>query len=141
MPSMRDWLPPRSRHPSRGSDSKLNRRPLSQLERLEDRTAPAIINLLPHPSSGEVNGAIFTHLHGLPGTGGSSFLAIREQPLVTGIEQGYNTDGALEFDTKEPTRAILLSEVPLVNVGGISYREFILERCKRSLCPPPSARW
>src|SRR5690606_34915539 len=43
-------------------------------------------------------------------------------------EEGYNTNARpLELQTKEPTRAILLSEVPRVNVGGVEYFEFTLD--------------
>jgi hypothetical protein len=42
-----------------------------------------------------------------------------------GTEQGYNTDGTLEFDTKAGnfTHAILLSDIPVVTIGGTNYWE------------------
>jgi len=53
-------------------------------------------------SSGELNGALFiwTDLdRSSTGTGViDSFVIIQHD----GVEQGYNTDGTLEFDTKEP---------------------------------------
>jgi len=44
-------------------------------------------------------------------------------------EQGYNTDGALEFDTKPGawTHAILVSDIPVVSVGGGLYWELFAD--------------
>lgn len=55
---------------------------------------------------------------------------LRVQGKITGGPQhGYNTNGALEFDTKASvnTHALLLSDIPIVTLGGISYREFLLD--------------
>ncbi len=77
-------------------------------------------------SSATVNGAIFQQY----GTGGGtgvidSFLRVQND----GTEKGYNTNGALEFDTKGGgfTKSIKLSAVPQVNIGGTLYREFVLD--------------
>lgn len=56
------------------------------------------------------------------------FVRIQAKPT----ESGYNTDGPIEFDTKDHTgqnwtHSITLSQVPIVNIGGINYREFILD--------------
>jgi len=105
---------------------RLSNRPLV-FETLEDRSVPAVINLLPHVSNATVDGAIFTHLHGISGGGGTqtdTFLSIRSSHTV---EEGYNTDAPLDLDTKSPSRAILLSQVPTVNVGDVTYREFMLD--------------
>lgn len=44
-------------------------------------------------------------------------------------EQGYNTSNGTPFDDKGGvfTRALLLSEVPVVNLGGTNYRQFLLD--------------
>ncbi len=48
-----------------------------------------------------------------------------------GIEQGYNTDGRpLYYDENHSptfTRSLLLSDVPVVDLGGTYYREFLLD--------------
>jgi hypothetical protein len=89
--------------------------------------AVATIDLRGGPgASGSANGAYFEWVdHGSTGTGNiSSFLRIQGN----GLEAGYNTDGALEFDTKKShTRAIQLDEVPIVEKNGTLYREFLLD--------------
>lgn len=43
-------------------------------------------------------------------------------------EQGYNTGGTTEFDTiAADTNAIRRSALPLVDIGGVLYREFVLD--------------
>ena len=84
-------------------------------------------------ASGTINGGVF--MTGLPQgetVQFSSFLEIRNN----GVEQGYNTDGALQqnqLDTQNSTHSILLAEVPIVigdgsqgTVEGVAYREFRL---------------
>lgn len=46
-----------------------------------------------------------------------------------GDQQGYNTDGTVQFDTKSDphTHSLLLNRVPVVKIGGILYREFALD--------------
>ena len=55
------------------------------------------------------------------------FVRIQAKPT----ESGYNTDGVIEFDTKDNpgnwTHSITLSQVPIVNIGGVNYREFVLD--------------
>jgi hypothetical protein len=81
-------------------------------------------------SSGFVNGAYFEQDgDGTSGTGAiMSFVRISTNH---DIEQGYNTDyRPLEFDENSSptfTRSLLLSDVPIVNKGGIDYREFRLD--------------
>ncbi len=78
-------------------------------------------------SSGTVNGAIFQQWDGQPtGTGViKPFVRLQQ----SGLERGYNTDGTLEFDTKAGlwTHSLLLSDVPIVGIGGTDYLEFILD--------------
>jgi hypothetical protein len=56
-----------------------------------------------------------------------SFVRIQDR----GTEHGYNTDGRpVPFDEKtDPnfTRSLLLSEVPIVTISGVQYREFGLD--------------
>jgi len=80
-----------------------------------------------------------------PQTDGTTALFYRTdlQPTGTGViqpfvriqakptESGYNTDGVIEFDTKDNpgnwTHSITLSQVPVVTINGIQYREFLLD--------------
>src|SRR5262245_57718589 len=56
-----------------------------------------------------------------------SFLRVQQ----TGTERGYNTDLGTALDDKAPsggfTRAITLSEIPIVTLGGVEYRQFLLD--------------
>jgi hypothetical protein len=55
-----------------------------------------------------------------------SFVRIQQ----TGQERGYNTSAGFPLDDKTPanyTRAITLSDVPVVTISGVNYREFILD--------------
>jgi uncharacterized repeat protein (TIGR01451 family) len=84
-------------------------------------------------ASGTVNDAVFmTGLFQPTPDHFSSFLEIRHN----GTEQGYNTNGALQFDERDvqnSTHSILLANVPIVvgdgshgTVEGVAYREFRL---------------
>jgi hypothetical protein len=63
----------------------------------------------------------------------NSFLRVQINPASgdPGIEQGYNSDYRdVQFDEKtDPnfTRSIQLSAIPVVDIGGVSYREFLLD--------------
>jgi hypothetical protein len=75
--------------------------------------------------------------------GSDLYLQADPQPTGTGVidsfvriqnigtEQGYNTDGRpVPFDEKKDpnfTRSILLSDVPIVTMNGVQYREFGLD--------------
>jgi hypothetical protein len=85
---------------------------------------PVYVSILDKPD------AIFSRL-AQAGQGSGSF-----DPFVrlqgkdkTGVEQGYNTDGTLEFDEKGGpfTHSVQLSQIPLVDIDGINYREFKLD--------------
>ena len=54
-----------------------------------------------------------------------SFLRVQ----ANGSEQGYNTSAGTPMDTVGGnfTRSLQLSEVPVVNLGGTNYREFLLD--------------
>jgi uncharacterized repeat protein (TIGR01451 family) len=84
-------------------------------------------------ASGTVNGGVFMtgQFQQVPDQF-SSFLAIRHN----GTEEGYNTNGTLQFNEKDvqnSTHAVLLANVPIVvgdgshgTVEGVAYREFRL---------------
>jgi hypothetical protein len=76
------------------------------------------------------NGGLFYRTDLQPtGTGVlQPFVRIQGKP----VEEGYNTDGAIEFDTKDHagqnwTHSITLADVPIVTIDGVQYREFILD--------------
>jgi hypothetical protein len=79
-------------------------------------------------SSGYIGDAYFEWVdEGSTGTGViDSFVRMGTN---ASIEQGYNTDGPLEFDTKASTHthSLLLSSVPIVQIDGVDYREFLLD--------------
>lgn len=92
--------------------------------------AAPTLDLTTAGSYGQINGALFYQADPRPtGTGYiRSFVRIQDQP---GTEEGYNTDGRpLQFDentSAEFTRSLRLADVPVVNTGGIDYREFLLD--------------
>lgn len=93
------------------------------------------IDLTTKGSSGVINGALFQQFSPQPtGTGViDSFVRIQN----TGTEQGYNTNGTLQYNTMGGafTHAIQVGNASLVNIGGVSYREFLLDINQIS-CPP-----
>jgi hypothetical protein len=63
---------------------------------------------------------------GSAGTGTfNSFVRVQASPT----EQGYNTDGTLQFDTKSGnfTHSILVSDIPVVSVGGDLFWEIFAD--------------
>ncbi|TMJ01358.1 MAG: DUF11 domain-containing protein [Alphaproteobacteria bacterium] len=91
------------------------------------------VDLTFNDTFGTINGAVFmTGLYQLVPDQFSSFLEVRHN----GVEQGYNTDGALQqnqLDGHNSTHSILLAEVPIVigdgshgTQDGVAYREFRL---------------
>src|SRR5260370_6125844 len=86
-------------------------------------------------SFGTIDDLVFeTFLAQLAGTGTFNTF---EQIQQNGVEQGYNTDGAKQFDTKTSANfnhSILLAQVPIVigdgtngTVEGVAYRAFLLD--------------
>ncbi|HBE34368.1 MAG TPA: hypothetical protein DD990_24510, partial [Cyanobacteria bacterium UBA11368] len=64
-----------------------------------------------------------------PGGSGAttSFLRLRAGQGST-LERGYNTNGTTQFDTqKQGTKAILLSDLPTINVDNTTYYEFRID--------------
>ena len=54
-----------------------------------------------------------------------SFVRVQNTPT----EQGYNTDGTLQFDTSAGnfTHSILVSNIPVVTIGGVNYWELFAD--------------
>jgi hypothetical protein len=84
-----------------------------------------------------INGAVFTTTDNQStGTGViDSFVRIQQN----GTEQGYNTDARpvqfQENTSVQFTRALQLSSVPIVTIGGLQYREFLLDINQTSANP------
>jgi hypothetical protein len=76
-----------------------------------------------------VNGAIYTTTDNQSTGTGVIQSFVRVQDTVS--EQGYNTDARpVQFDENTSpsfTRSLLLSAVPIVTIGGVQYREFLLD--------------
>src|SRR5437899_1740853 len=93
------------------------------------RASAETIDLTSVGSSGTINGGLFQQTSTQPtGTGViDSFVRIQNN----GTEQGYNTSARpVQFDEKtDPnyTRPLLLSSVPVVNINGVNYRQFLLD--------------
>jgi hypothetical protein len=77
---------------------------------------------------GTINGAIFQRFSPETSTGTGQV-----EPFVRiqgrGVQEGYNTDGTVEFDTKSNlwTNSLLLSDLAVVPVDGVNYRGFLLD--------------
>lgn len=85
-----------------------------------------VLDLTTEGAWGTINGARFYQFNEIPtGTGRvNTFLRIQG----FGVQQGYNTDGTVEFETMASfTHSIQLSVVPIANIDGIDYREFFLD--------------
>jgi len=80
-----------------------------------------------------VNGAIFRQFDAQPtGTGYiNSFVRLQAQGAKQTVEQGFNSDyRKVQFDentSPQFTRSLKLADVPVVNIGGVNYREFLLD--------------
>ncbi len=98
--------------------------------------AAVVVDLTTSGSSGSINNAVFQQFSPQPtGTGVlNTFLRIQ----ADSVEQGYNTDFRnVEFDQTNDihTRSLLLDEVPKVIIGGVVYREFLLDINESSNTP------
>jgi hypothetical protein len=114
------------------------------LEVLEHREVPSAVptvDLTTRGSSGVINDAIFRQADNQPtGTGHiDSFLRVQGAASQGQVQQGYNTSARpLQYDeNKSPqfTRTLHLSDVPRVNLGGVTYREFLLDINQKSSQP------
>lgn len=91
-----------------------------------------LTTIQPYPKEYNIDGVIWRQhkSDGSTGTGNfDTFLGIGKD----GTEKGYNTTGTLEFDTKggafldEGKDGVLITDLPLVSIGGILYRELRLD--------------
>lgn len=95
--------------------------------------ARAGLDLSTPGSSGYLAGGLFQQGDVQPaGTGVfNTFLQIQAQDARQAIEQGYNTDyRPAQFDEKNDAphnHSLLLTDVPLVSIGGVEYRQFLLD--------------
>jgi hypothetical protein len=102
------------------------------LEALEDRMVPSTLDLTSPGAFGAVNGALFYQAppQRTAGEGIRSFVRL-EARHGSPVEQGYNTDAPpLQFDeirSRAFTHSLRLHDVPTVDIGGVTYREFLLE--------------
>ncbi|BAU12018.1 hypothetical protein LEP3755_25450 [Leptolyngbya sp. NIES-3755] len=100
-----------------------------------DRQAgAAVLNLTPTGlQSGSLNGAFFQEIdpNNPAGTGVLDSFVRLQSPGNSTTEQGYNTGGRpLQFDENNSpqfTRSLKLTDVPIVTIGGIAYRQFVLD--------------
>jgi hypothetical protein len=100
-----------------------------ELESLDDRLLPAVLNLTTAGSAGVINGAAFIQANPQPTGVGviNDFLRIQGKGAV---EQGYNSSAhPAQFDEKTSApfyRSIHLSELPTVTANGVTYRAILL---------------
>jgi uncharacterized repeat protein (TIGR01451 family) len=94
-------------------------------EALEDRLAPAVLDLTTLGSSGSLNGALFLQ-HDPPGSTGTGTLNSFLQIQNSGSERGYNTTGTEEFNSSG-SEAVLLGSLPTITIGGVVYRELLVD--------------
>jgi hypothetical protein len=105
---------------------------------LAEPAAADTIDLTTAGATGTDGVAIFQQVGFQPsGTGFiDSFVRLRTN---SGIEQGYNTGARpVQFDANSSpsfTRNLLLSEVPVVNLNGVNYRQFLLDINQTSANP------
>ncbi|HUS72732.1 MAG TPA: PEP-CTERM sorting domain-containing protein [Sedimentisphaerales bacterium] len=84
-------------------------------------------------SSGTINGAFFEQWDGQPtGTGVFDPFVRIQHDKQAGIEAGYNTDGTIEFQTKDDgghnwTHSLPVSLLIPVTIGGTDYYQFALD--------------
>lgn len=96
-------------------------------------TAHAVTYDLTSGGSATINGALFTTSSSQStGTGViQSFVRVQAGNKAGDTEQGYNSDARpLQFDENTSptfTRSLQLSVVPIVTIGGVAYREFLLD--------------
>lgn len=95
-----------------------------------DVQADMMLDLTTSGATASINGAWFYEAHAASTGSGviDSFVRISTNDP---IEEGYNTSyRPLEFDENSSptfTHNLLLSDVPIVNLGGTDYREFLLD--------------
>lgn len=105
-----------------------------QVEQLENRLTPSgtpTLDLTTHGAIGSINNAIFRQFDAQPTGTGVINSFVRIQSIKGNVQQGYNSDfRKVEFDentSPQFTRSLTLSSVPVVDIGGVKYREFLLD--------------
>lgn len=103
------------------------------LQELSDRIVPAVqIKLTNLGAEAMASGALLQQLVSQPAAGTyDPFVRLQGASNANGIEQGYNTSARpLQFDERPNiavTHNLQLSSVPVVTIGGVAYREFLLD--------------
>ena len=118
-------------------------RPRLALETLDARVVPAVLDLTTAgPQVVTPSGAIVYHYDTPTADPIHSFVRLEQGllgSLLGGTEQGYNTNARpLQYNENSDsqlTRALTLGEVPMVQVNGVAYREFLLSINQSSLSP------
>jgi hypothetical protein len=101
------------------------------LERLEDRLVPATLDLTTAGAHGSIGSVLFQQSgsHFGDHEEARSFVSLHANGQST-VAQGYNTDARpVQFDeVPSPflTHSLQLSQVPLVTINGVAYRQFVL---------------
>lgn len=101
-----------------------------RVEHLEDRTVPAVLDLTAAGATGEFGGAVFSQFDGRTADRGEvdTFLRLNAHRHTT---QGFNTSAPRKsFDASwdpRKTHAVKVSDLPSVTVGGVTYRELVLD--------------
>lgn len=98
------------------------------MQELSDRIVPAsLVDLTRAGAEAAIGGAIVRQADAPMAGELHSFVRLQ----ADGVQQGYNTSHRpLQFDerpNRAVTRDLKLSEVPVVTVNGVNYREFILD--------------
>jgi hypothetical protein len=113
------------------------------VEQMEERMVPAVLDLTTAGAQGVINNAVFQQTATQPT--GSGVIHSFVRLFGTGnaaVEQGYNTDARpLQFDENNSpvfTRSLQLSQVPIVQYNGVSYREFLLDINQKHSSPQVS---
>jgi hypothetical protein len=87
-------------------------------------------------SSATINGALFTTTDRQ--STGTGLIHTFVQVHADGTEQSYNTDAGKVLDSGSSAtfnHSLLLSEVPVVSISGVDYREFLLDINEKSSNP------
>lgn len=101
-----------------------------RVETLEDRSVPAVLDLTAAGSSGVLNGARFSQFDGRTVERGAldTFLRMNDGGKTL---QGYNSNArATQFDevsNRTLNHALKIDDLPQVTVGGVKYRQLVLD--------------
>jgi len=104
------------------------------VEQLDQRDVPAVFNLTTAGSQAVTSGFIAQQIDGAPIQDFTRFVRF----AGGSIEQGYNTTGNSQFDEIRGPNihpALTLGQIPTVTIGGVTYREFILNIHQSILSP------